>query len=288
LLLQKSTIQLLRFPFSVFLLPVYLFAISFLPTIDWGKAFSVFVLLHLLVYPASNGYNSYMDRDEASIGGIEKPMPPTRQLFWATIFLDTMALLLAEYIGGLCYWFVLVYIGFSRLYSYRGIRLKRYPIVGFITVVINQGATVFALVYMAVSKEKPNHIPYDGLAISTLLIGGFYPITQIYQYEQDKADGVTTISMLLGKRGTFMFCALLYSISFGLLFLHYYKLQQLRNFYVVQALFAPVIGYFLYWFVLVWKDEANANFTYTMRMNWLASVCTNLAFTLLICLQHYK
>lgn len=288
MLLQKSTIQLLRFPFSVFLLPVYLFALSFLPSIDWGKAFWVFVLLHLLVYPASNGYNSYMDRDEASIGGIEKPLQPTRQLFWATIFLDTMALLLAGYIGGMCYWFVLVYIGFSRLYSYRGIRLKRYPIIGFITVVINQGATVFALVYMAVSKEQHIAIPYEGLAISTLLIGGFYPITQIYQHQQDKADGVTTISMLLGKRGTFIFCALLYSISFGLLFLHYYELQQLLNFYVVQALFAPVIGYFLYWFVLVWKDEANANFNYTMRMNWLASVCTNLAFALLICLQHYK
>ena len=229
-----------------------------------------------------------MDRDEASIGGIEKPLQPTRQLFWATIFLDTMALLLAGYIGGMCYWFVLVYIGFSRLYSYRGIRLKRYPIIGFITVVINQGATVFALVYMAVSKEQHIAIPYEGLAISTLLIGGFYPITQIYQHQQDKADGVTTISMLLGKRGTFIFCALLYSISFGLLFLHYYELQQLLNFYVVQALFAPVIGYFLYWFVLVWKDEANANFNYTMRMNWLASVCTNLAFALLICLQHYK
>ncbi len=40
---------------------------------------------------------------------------------------------------------------------------------------------------------------------------------------------------------------------------------------------------FFKWAGLVWKDARNANFTYTMRMNLLASICTNLAFlTLLI------
>ncbi len=285
-MLQKSTLQLLRFKFSFFLLPVYLFALSLVPQISIGRAVAVFFLLHFLIYPSSNGYNSYMDRDEASIGGIKNPMQPTKQLFFSSVLMDLLACAIALFISPLTIVLVLLYIVFSRLYSYRGIRLKRYPILGFLTVIINQGGTTFFLVYHAVSSNLTLAIPWDGVLISTLLIGGFYPITQIYQHEQDAKDGVRTISMVLGKRGTFAFCVVLYSISFGLLFLHFYQLNQMNSFFVVQILFAPVIVYFLNWFVQVWKDGEQADFEHTMKMNWLASTCTNIAFGVLIFLNH--
>ncbi|MFP5041049.1 UbiA family prenyltransferase [Parasediminibacterium sp. JCM 36343] len=285
-MLQKSTIQLLRFPFSFFLLPVYLFALSFLPAIHFCRAIWVFVLLHLLLYPASNGYNSYMDRDEGSIGGIKNPMQPTKQLFYATMLLDLLACIIALAISATSLLLVVTYIVFSRLYSYRGVRLKQFPIIGFLTVILNQGATIFYLVYHAASSDLTTHIPITGLIISTLLIGGFYPITQVYQHGQDAKDGVKTISMLLGAKGTFIFCAVLYSLSFGLLFQHFFALRQLRSFIIVQILFAPVIVYFLYWFVLVCRDGTMANFKHTMNMNWLASTCTNTAFLALIFLNH--
>src|SRR5687768_3974410 len=93
-MLQRSTIQLLRFHFSFFLLPVYLFALSQQQNPDWGKATLIFFVLHFLVYPASNGYNSYMDRDESSIGGIKNPLKPTRQLFYVSIVMDCLAVFL--------------------------------------------------------------------------------------------------------------------------------------------------------------------------------------------------
>ena len=286
MLLQRSTIQLLRFKFSFFLLPVYLFALSLVPQINIGRAALVFFLLHFLIYPSSNGYNSYMDRDEASIGGIKDPLQPTRQLFFTSVLMDVLACVIALFISNITLLLVLLYIVFSRLYSYRGIRLKRYPIIGFLTVILNQGGTTFFLVYHAVSSNLTLTIPWDGVLISTLLIGGFYPITQIYQHEQDAKDGVNTISMMLGKRGTFIFCVVLYSISFGLLFLHFYQLNQMNSFFVVQILFAPVIVYFLNWFMQVWKDNTKADFEHTMKMNWLASTCTNIAFGVLIFLNH--
>ncbi|HVE61371.1 MAG TPA: hypothetical protein VNA26_06115, partial [Chitinophagaceae bacterium] len=87
-MLHHSTIQLLRFHFSFFLLPVYLFALSQLTSINWINAFFVFLILHLLVYPSSNGYNSYMDKDETPIGGLSRPMQPTEQLFKITVLMD--------------------------------------------------------------------------------------------------------------------------------------------------------------------------------------------------------
>ena len=69
-MLSASTIKLLRIPFSFFLSPMYFFALAQVPHIDWVKAALIFFILHFLIYPASNGYNSYMDRDTKSIGGL--------------------------------------------------------------------------------------------------------------------------------------------------------------------------------------------------------------------------
>ena len=91
-MLSASTIKLLRIPFSFFLSPVYFFALAQVPHIDWSRAILIFIILHFLIYPASNGYNSYMDRDTGSIGGLEKPPPPSRQLYLTTIFLDIAGL----------------------------------------------------------------------------------------------------------------------------------------------------------------------------------------------------
>src|SRR3954469_4435501 len=106
-------------------MPVYWFALSQVKNINWSDAILIFIVLHRLVYPASNGYNSYMDRDTGSIGGIKNPMQPTRQLYYVTLLLDAVAISLSCLISK---WFVLgivLYILASRAYSYRGIRLKK-------------------------------------------------------------------------------------------------------------------------------------------------------------------
>ncbi|MES1159412.1 MAG: UbiA family prenyltransferase [Bacteroidota bacterium] len=173
--LQKSTFQLLRLPFSFFLMPVYWFALGQVVYKDVWSAVLIFFILHILVYPASNGYNSYMDRDTSPIGGLEHPLLPTRQLFLLTVGMDVLALILGCWISLYFVAGLAGYILASRAYSYRGIRLKKYPIAGYLTVIICQGALIFFLVYH-----------------------GSHPLTQLYQHEEDRKDGVRTISLLLG------------------------------------------------------------------------------------------
>ncbi|MEI2749334.1 MAG: hypothetical protein V9E88_11310 [Ferruginibacter sp.] len=133
-MIAASTIQLLRIHFSVFLMPVYWFALSQLNSINNKDALLCFIILHLLVYPASNGYNSYMDRDTESIGGIKSPLQPTKQLFYVSLLMDITALLLSLLISVYFTVGLLLYILASRAYSYRGIRLKKYAIAGYLTV----------------------------------------------------------------------------------------------------------------------------------------------------------
>ena len=189
-MLQKSTVTLLRIPFSFFLMPVFFFALSQVRDIDYAKATLIFFILHFVMYPASNGYNSYMDNDEESIGMLEKPPAPTRQLFYLTAVLDVMALVLSIFVNSIFALCIFANILASRAYSYRGIRLKKYPVIGFLTVIIFQGAITYFMVFYG--SQQPHslfsyenyNIPWQGMFISSLLFGGFYPLTQIYQHEQ--------------------------------------------------------------------------------------------------------
>ncbi len=281
-LLKKSTLQLLRFHFSYFLMPVYWFTLSFVPQVNVSKAILAFLLIHFLLYPASNGYNSFMDKDTTSIGGIKNPLQPEKELFLITLIMDLLGILLSFFISPLFAACFLFYIICSRLYSSRAIRLKRFPVIGYLTVILNQGSLIFFMIYHAANVYSGTNAPLPGLLAASFLIGGFYPITQVYQHREDAADGVTTISMLLGKRNTFIFCAFMYIISFTLLLFYYRQQNKIQSFFIIQIFFVPVIIYFIKWLMQVWKNESAANFKNTMRMNWLASTCTNLAFLTLI------
>lgn len=280
-MIAASTIQLLRIHFSVFLMPVYWFALSQLNSIHQRDALLCFIILHVLVYPASNGYNSYMDRDTESIGGVKNPLQPTRQLFYVSLLMDLTALLLSLVISVYFTVGILLYILASRAYSYRGIRLKKYAIPGYLTVVIFQGAVTFLLVTHAASVTKTTVLPVYGMAIASLLIGSFYPLTQIYQHRQDKEDGVTTLSYLLGYKGTFLFSGIVFGAAMTGLWFLLNSQHNTDGFWIIQIFLLPVTVYFIWWFSKVNRNSIEASFTNTMRMNLIASVCSNAAFIFL-------
>ena len=281
-MLKNSTIKLLRIPFSFFLSPIYFFALAQVPEINWFNAALVFIILHFLVYPASNGYNSYMDRDTESIGGLEKPPPPSQELFLTTIVLDTIGILLSLFIGWLFTLVMLLYIGASKAYSYRGIRLKRFPYLGYLVVIIFQGAITFWLVYYGSNMVQDVWVPWQGMVICALLVGGFYPLTQIYQHKQDLEDGVKTISYKLGYTGTFIFCTIIYMLAWVFMAQFFITTKRGGQLLLVGIFFIPVIVYFTRWFISVRKNVQQANFSNTMKMNWLAATCTNISFLILL------
>ncbi|MEO6327759.1 MAG: UbiA family prenyltransferase [Ginsengibacter sp.] len=284
----RSTLQLLRFHFSFFLMPVYWFALSQVVHSDWKNAFLVFIILHFLVYPASNGYNSYMDKDTSSIGGLKTPLQPTKQLFYVTVIMDVAAVVLSFYITWIFASGVLLYILASRAYSFRGIRLKKYPVAGYLTVIFFQGAVTFFLVYHGCESNHTLKIPVIAMMAASLLIGGFYPLTQIYQHKEDIKDGVKTISYQLGYRGTFIFTGIVYALAFAMLALQYSLNLEMERFLILQIFMLPVLVYFFVWFKKVWRTEKEANFKNTMQMNLLASTCTNLGFITLLILHLFE
>lgn len=280
-MITKETLVLLRLPFSLFLLPVFLFAWSQTPEWNILEVLSVFCILHLLVYPASNGYNSWHDKDDESIGGLKSPPKPKKQLFYTVAVMDIMAVLLAYLLDYRFMLMIGMYILASRLYSNTRVRIKKYPIFGFLWVAFFQGYFIYWSVQYVLGGEGFLDFTYQWQAklCASLLLGAVYPLTQVYQHEADKRAGVRTISMLLGYKGTFYFTALLFGLANLMAYLHFVSFtQNLRPFWVMQLFFIPVTSYFVYWFVKVWKDTAAADFDHAMRMNLLASLCLNLCF----------
>ncbi len=284
--MHPSTIQLLRFHFSLFLLPVFLFALSQLHNqVHYFKALAAFFILHFLVYPSSNGYNSYMDRDTSPIGGLQNPLQPTRQLFVVSVVMDVVTVALSFYIHPLFALGILFYILASRAYSYRRIRLKQYPVIGFLTVFICQGAVVFLITYLGCSTV-PKSVPWLPCFIASLLIGASYPLTQIYQHRQDKEDGVISISYKLGKQGTFIFSAFLFGAATFCMFLLFNRKDELPSFYLFLFCMLPVVLFFSWWWYQVWKDESAANFKNSLRMNIVSTLCMLVYFSTLIIRQY--
>lgn len=279
-LFSRDTIKLMRIPFSYFLMPVFIFALSQASDPDLGRALLCFIVLHLFIYPASNGYNSYMDKDEGSIGGLKHPPKPTKKLFYLSLIFDAAGLALSLFINLQFFFCVMTYTLVSRAYSYKGIRLKKYPVAGFLVTVFFQGAFTFWMVYNAINKETMAIETASILVLSacSFLIAGFYPLTQVYQHEEDKKNGDITLSYILGYKGTFVFTAIMFMCAATLLFF-YFHFSGEQSFFLLFLLFSsPVVIYFFWWFIRVIKDRNAASFENTMTMNRIAATFLNLCF----------
>jgi 1,4-dihydroxy-2-naphthoate octaprenyltransferase len=289
---DKSTVKHLRLPFSFFLMPVFLFAVSQSAIVSWRTTAISFVILHLLVFPSSNGYNSYQDHDTGSIGGLKHPPKVSLNLYYVTLLMDILAVLTGFLISSSFSLLVLIFIMISRAYSYRNVRLKQYAVLGFLTVFLFQGAFVYLMASSAISTFSFagffTHKNIICMSVASFFIGSAYPLTQIYQHESDKKDGVTSLSYKLGYNGTFVFSGVLFFVATVILFYYLSLTHQQVGIFLFILLMLPVIIELWVWFARVRKNRDEANFENTMTMNILTSTCMNLYFLVLILNNHFS
>lgn len=281
----KEILLHLRIPFSVFLLPIYFLAVSQQSNGVYECNLYIFFVLHLCIYPASNAFNSYCDKDETSIGGLKNPPKVDGKLLFAANILDFTGLFLSVILVDIRFAFlVLIYVLISRAYSWPLTRLKKYPVASWLVVGFFQGAFIFIIVFVFGQNLEIKRVlqeltvnsksPFLGALFSSLLLWSIYPITQIYQHESDAKAGDTTMSMLLGKRGTFLNTILFFGTAS---FLSFFFLNQ-KQLLVFGVLSLPIALFTLWWFKKVIDNPTHANFENTMRMNILSSFILNICF----------
>lgn len=285
-IISRSTLLHLRVPFSFFLLPVFMFSLGVKLPEDWLRVLLIFFILHFLIYPASNGYNSYFDKDEGSIGGLEKPPKVSTELYYVALLLDALAIFLGLLISWQFALMLLVYGLVSKAYSHPSIRLKKYAIGSWLIAGFFQGFFTFLMSYMGVHDVGLGQALRPEVllpaALSTLMLWGSYPMTQIYQHEEDAKRGDYTLSYRLGIVGTFHFTAVAFSLATAGFFLYYYAYHGLTQAAVYLVFLLPVLLFFFSWYFKVRKSPEQANFRSTMRLNLISGLCLNLFFLLII------
>jgi len=279
----RNTVKLLRLPFSLFLLPISLFSFYFIRPEFNIRLILVMVIWHFLVFPASNAYNSYHDKDEGPIGALKAPPKPTDQLLKVANAMDSVAILLSLLINTAFTLFVIAFIAVSRLYSNRQIRLKKYPISSFMIVCLCQGTGVFCANIFGLSSAtlflNPS-VVYSAIACY-FFIGTIYPLTQIYQHEADAKDGVKTISLLLGTKGTFLFSGSMFFLATLFIYLSFQG-EYINNFRLFVLIMLPATLYFISWAIKSFKNSTHVNFKNTMVMLILSSMLNNVYFFILL------
>lgn len=264
-------------------MPVYMFALCVSPNVSTQSLFWSFVIIHLFLYPASNGYNSYFDKDEKSIGGLKNPPKVKIDLYYTSLVFDAAAIVLALiFVSKEFAVMLFVYGVASKAYSHPSVRLKKFPVAGWLTVVFFQGLFTFAMSYIGINRFPlesvlQSSVLFPGL-LTSLMLFGTYPMTQVYQHDEDLKRGDKTMSLMLGIRGTFIFAMIFFGFAtFGFV---YFFVKTFSGLYALLFLVtqSPVVLYFFFWLNAVWNNSKNADYKSTMRLNFLSSLCMNAFF----------
>jgi 4-hydroxybenzoate polyprenyltransferase len=282
-MITSSSIKHLRIPFSLFLMPVFFFALALTPNLNESRLLWVFLSLHLFLYPSSNGYNSYFDKDEESIGGLKNPPKVTKDLYWLSLIFFIIAIGLAGLINFSFVSMIVLYGLVSMAYSHPLIRIKKYPWLSWLIAGFFQGYFTFAMVYAGLSNLgwdvmlKP-HILIPGL-LTSLMLWGNYPLTQVYQHGEDSRRGDRTLSLVLGIKGTFSFSALLFGITGAAFIWFFMSKNQVAICWVYLAAMAPILLFFLIWFSFIRTNPVKyANYSWAMGMNTISAISLNAFF----------
>jgi 1,4-dihydroxy-2-naphthoate octaprenyltransferase len=198
----KNFLVHLRLPFQLTLAPFML----------WGAAVSrarlsvtfalAFVVLQVCFYGGTTAFNSHYDRDEGPVGGLEAPPPPGPWLLPGSLFLQGAGLGLAALIDLRFFAVCLVYAALGVLYSHPSTRWKSRPFVSWLAVMIGQGSLGALAGVVATGDASVTREAAWGLAGAAMLVGALYPLTQLFQTEEDAARGDVTAAIALGRRGT--------------------------------------------------------------------------------------
>ena len=268
----------LRIPFSFFLLPVFLFSLSISPNFNGERILWVFIIVHLLLYPASNGYNSYFDKDEKSIGGLKNPPPTKPGLYFLALLLDALAIILGFWKIGATFAIMLFIYGLiSKAYSHPSFRWKKHGILSLGLTGFFQGIFTFVMCYIGINDFEiasalQLKVLFPGFLTSLMLMAN-YPMTQVYQHDEDSKRGDYTVSIRLGVKATFYFAILMFGIALSgfLIYLNLFHSPTYAWHFLLAII--PILVYFFYWLILVIRNKNAADYSHTMWLNAISATC---------------
>lgn len=173
------------------------------------RALLGFLLFHLFLYGGITAYNSYYDRDQGPVGGLRHPPKVSEALFGFSLIVQGLGLALTPLVGLEFTLLYLLVMALSVAYSHPRFRWKARPILALLVVAFGQGAVGFLGGWLCGSTPARPWLGSSdallGCAVTALITVGFYPLTQLYQLDEDRARGDRTFAVEYGANASFNF-----------------------------------------------------------------------------------
>ena len=167
-----------------------------------------FVAFHAFLYSGATAFNSYYDRDVGPVGGLEHPPQVVPALLPFSLAVQAIGWVLAALVN-LTFWMAYgVFVGLSLAYSHPRIRWKAHTWTSLLVVGFGQGALAFIAAWAATRGEIASAWSVEGAlgaSAAVLLILALYPLTQLYQIDEDAARGDRTVAVVWGPQRCFAF-----------------------------------------------------------------------------------
>ncbi len=155
--------------------------------------------------------NSYYDKDEAPVGGMQNPPKVNESLLYGSLILIVAGLALSIPFGATFLGLAVAVVVFYFFYSYDGTRWKSN---GYAAVAIN--ALVGALSVMGAASLRGSLTSPEVIA-ATLCAAAFkasvYSMMQVHQIEEDTARGDISFAVMHGRQRTLRFSQVMMLIA---------------------------------------------------------------------------
>jgi 4-hydroxybenzoate polyprenyltransferase len=183
-----------------------------------GEAWTTLALALLLWVICLNGgtlaLNSAFDRDTGDIGYLDAPPPPPRHLGAFGFGLMALGQALAPLLGGAFAFAYAICFAMSVAYSVPPLRLKAVGGVDWLINMVGFG-TLTPFAGWAAAGSPLTQPGAWVLAGFCPLFAALYPLTQLYQLDEDSGRGDRTLAIILGLRRSLVIAILATILAFG-------------------------------------------------------------------------
>lgn len=146
----------LNYNFLIMSAPFFLGAVL-VPKIVNPTIFLIsFILIYIFLFGGANVYNSYFDKDEGPIGGLEHPPKVVQWMYYAAWTIQIIGLIISFILLPFFGWIYLFIIILSWLYSGPTFRFKGKPFLSFLVIGVG---TVFNTVILGYVMAGGTGIP---------------------------------------------------------------------------------------------------------------------------------
>jgi 4-hydroxybenzoate polyprenyltransferase len=213
-------------------------------TINWAYFGIQFLNVHLLLFGGATAYNSYWDKDEGPVGGLKNPPKMSPWMWGASILLQAAGLGIALWHGVLFAVIYLVSFVLFWLYSTPHFRWKGTPLKSLVAIGISTGSNSVLMGYLAAGGGTRDFEVWNAALGVALMVLSLYPISQLYQLDEDIRRGDQTFAIQFGFAGVIQFFVV--AFAGGMMLVGFSLMHIQRWFGVIFLLIGIITGIWIY------------------------------------------